>query len=110
MLIDGVHTDVILTLHANAIMIVVTQRDKVGHFFEAFSDGGHEESETFTVNTLLGSRGGVEEVFARQMVQTLSGTTQRKFIIGLGLKEREPPVSTLHGLLAVLRANVFWKK
>jgi hypothetical protein len=111
--IDGVHTDVVLSEFVNAIHVLVTQRGKVGHVFECSSDGGvpgEEGSETFTVDCLLGRREAVEEVFARQMVQALSATTEKKLLISLGLKEKEPPISTLQGLLAVLLANAFWKK
>ena len=108
--IDGVHTDVVLTVFVDALLVLVTQRGKIGHVFETYSDGGEGSSETFTVNVLLGSREGVEEVFARQIIEALSKTTRRKVIIGLGLRDREPPVSTLHGLLGVLKANVIWKR
>lgn len=107
--IDGVHTDIVLTVFSNCIMCVVTQREKIGHMFECHCDGGFEDTETYTVNALLGSRGGVEEVFARQIIAALSRTTQRHFIIGLAMKEKEPPISTLHGVLSALKANVFWK-
>lgn len=116
-LIDEVHTDIVLSELANAIQVVVTQRGKVGHVFECVSDGGvpdggvpGEGSETFSVDCVLGRRETIEEVFARQIVQTLSATTEKKLLIALGLKEKEPPVSTLRGLLAVLLANAFWKK
>ncbi len=81
-------------------------------YCDARSDGGSaaDGTETFTVNCVLGARGGVEEVFARQIVGALSPTTNRRFLVSLALQSKEPPVSTLHGLLAVLRANAFWKK
>ena len=67
-------------------------------------------TETFTVNCVLGARGGVEEVFARQIVGALSATTRRRLLVCLGLQSKEPPLSTLHGLLAVLKANAFWRR
>lgn len=108
--IDDVPTDVVISVFTDALWVVALQRGRIGHLFECSSDGGSAESETFSVACLLGSRGGVEEVFARQIVAALSGTTERRMLVGLGLQSREPPVSVLHGLLAVLRANVFWKK
>lgn len=97
-------------MFSDKLLILVTQREKIGHFFEAYSDGGVGETETFSVNALLGSRDGIEEIFARQIVETLAFSTRKKLIIGLGLKDRQPPVSTLHGLLAVLKANIIWKR
>ncbi len=35
-LIDGVHTDILLTLFEDAIQITVTQRGKIGHLFECY--------------------------------------------------------------------------
>jgi hypothetical protein len=109
-LIDGVHTDIILTVYSDCVLVVCTQRAKLGHLFEAYSDGGDGDCETFTVNPLLGSREGIELIFARQIVEALSKSTKRKLFISLSLQERTPPLSTLHGLLAVLRANVIWKR
>jgi hypothetical protein len=110
--IDGVHTDVLLTVFEDVVHVLATQRGKVGHVFECESDGGSaaDGTETFTVNCVLGARGGVEEVFARQIVAALSETTSRRFLVSLGLLSKDPPVSTLQGLLAVLKANAFWKK
>ncbi len=110
-LIDDVHTYVVLTEFFDCIHVLVTQRGKVGHVFDCQSDGGvpgEDGSETFTVHCLLGKRETVEEVFARQIVQALSGTTEKKLIIALGLAHKEPPVSMLQGLLAVLKKNAFW--
>jgi hypothetical protein len=111
--IDGIQTDLVLSEFVDTIHLLITQRGKIGHLFECSSDGGvpgDEGSETFTVNCLLGKRESVEEVFARQIVASLSPTTEKRLLIALGLQQREPPISTLNGVLAVLSANAFWKK
>ena len=40
--IDGVHTDVLLTLYEDAVHVLVTQRGKVGHVFECERWGGEK--------------------------------------------------------------------
>jgi|JI10StandDraft_1071094.scaffolds.fasta_scaffold786842_1 hypothetical protein len=107
--IDGIHTDVVLSEFVDVVHVLVTQRQKVGHLFECSSDGGvsgEDGSETFSVDCLLGSRETVEEVYARQIVAALP--TEKKLLIALALQQKEPPLSMLHGLLAVLKANAFW--
>jgi hypothetical protein len=112
--IDGVHTDVVVSDIGDTLFIIITQRDKIGHLFECSCDGGDTaESQTFTVNTLLGSRSdeSVETIFARQIVQLVANhAPQKKVILGMALKDRQPPPSTLAGVLAVLGANSsMWK-
>ena len=109
--IDDIHTDFIFTLFNDCIFVVVTQREKIGHLIEAYSDGGFDECETYTVNVLLGSRESVEQIYARNIVQEMSKVTKNKVLIGMGLKDRQPPTSMLDGILSVIRANaVFWGK
>lgn len=122
-LIDGIHTDIIITVFEGNILLIITQREKIGHWFEAYCDGGDGEGITYTVNILLGSRDDtVPQVYARQIVAMLTspgggvvglvgvvGGGVRKLIIGLGFREKCPPPSTLTGLLSVLKVNKIWK-
>ncbi len=110
--IDGVRTDVVITVFRDTVLIIVTQRDKIGHLFEGSCDGGDaaSDSRTFTVTTLLGSRADtVPQIYARQVVALVTERwSQCRVVFGVALRDATPPVSMLAGVLAALRANALW--
>lgn len=110
--IDGVHTDLVMSRFGATLLLVLTQRAKVGHMVEAVCDGGADEARTYSVDVRLGARDDpVPEIFARHLVALLADHNgpDTRLVLGIAMREREPPPSTLQAVLAVVRANVdFW--
>jgi len=106
--IDGVHTDFVLSSYGNMIMIVVTQLGKMGTILQARQESALDGEVTYTVDTLLGKRDEpLLHACARRVAQLAGERGQRRpVVLTLGLKSHT--AQTMKAIVEHIDSNKIW--
>jgi len=103
-MIDGIHTEFILTTYSNLVFFVVTQLEKLGSLLLARRELTMEGEPTFAISSLLGRRDPEIEIYARKLVEVTSKRSAKPLLLSLALKDNSP--STFRQIIAFISKHV----
>jgi hypothetical protein len=104
LLVDGVHTEVLVTMYVDRVLCVVTQRDKMGTLVTASKDVDEASvGTTFSTQTLLGRDEGIANMLARLLVARLAaaGVVRRPLLLSLALRDNDVEADSERGAMLV---------
>ncbi|KAL6068589.1 Proteasome assembly chaperone 3 [Balamuthia mandrillaris] len=111
--INGVHTEFILTPFADRIFIVITQLGKLGTLITASKEtndvmSGEPQEANYAIDVLLGKRDEpLLALYARRIVELICAKhARRSLLLSLCLKDHS--LASLPIILDLLEANKVW--
>eukprot|EP01087_Luapelamoeba_hula_P017879 TRINITY_DN5684_c0_g1_i1.p1 TRINITY_DN5684_c0_g1~~TRINITY_DN5684_c0_g1_i1.p1 ORF type:complete len:167 (+),score=44.90 TRINITY_DN5684_c0_g1_i1:23-502(+) len=107
--INGHHTELVITPYSNVVFIIVTQLGKIGTLMQVNTDIAGVEAggdAHYSVNTLLGKRDDpVLTLYAQQLAAVVNTTSvTRSLLLGISIKDNSLP--TLNEVVKLVKANV----
>eukprot|EP00050_Salpingoeca_kvevrii_P008232 m.301659 g.301659 ORF g.301659 m.301659 type:complete len:127 (-) comp14879_c0_seq1:61-441(-) len=107
--IDGVHTEFVLTRYANLVFVAVTQRRRLGSLMVVSKDDavGDANERTYTIRPLLGQRSELLlDVLAKQVAQLVNKSASVPVLFSVALDK--PSHEGIRAVLQLLEANKVW--
>jgi len=108
-IIEGDHTDFVITSYSDRIFIIVTQINKLGTLTLSNKETTVEGTTIFASKTLLGRREDYpSSILSRQLIEDISKTTEKSLILAVTLKKKNDDTKTLKIILDILTQNKVW--
>eukprot|EP01137_Pigoraptor_chileana_P013317 Opistho-2@66682 len=109
--VDGTHTDFVISSFSNRIFVAITQYEKLGTLIHASKDVkvDLETPPSYTVRTLLGKRDEpLLLVYARQLIEIISSATDKPLLLSIALKPETVTPAQMQAVLGLLKQNKVW--
>jgi len=108
-LVQGEHTEFVLSSFSDHVFILVTQINKIGTMIKARKDLDIEGSSSYTIHTMLGKRDPNVEVYARRLIEiTSSQGCPKPIIVSISLKKDNNDPQTFKQVISVIAENRVW--
>uniref|UniRef100_A0A6T5UGU5 Uncharacterized protein n=1 Tax=Polyblepharides amylifera TaxID=1486889 RepID=A0A6T5UGU5_9CHLO len=107
--LEGEHTEFLITGYDNRVMVMVTQLGRVGTVLQAKCESSPGSSgESYTVSSLLGRRDEpLLEICARRMMELLTDSgCRRPLLLTLGLKNHS--MGTMKSIIVLVLKHPVW--
>ena len=106
---NGVNIDILSTTFNDRIFIIVSQFKKIGTVIEAFTEERSDGGKMYLTNIKIGKRDDeVCCVYARQIIELISETSDKPLLLGIALKPEDRDPETLKLVLSKLFEIKTW--
>ncbi|EFA80956.1 proteasome assembly chaperone 3 [Heterostelium album PN500] len=108
-LIDDVHTDIVLSSFQNLIFVSISQTNKFSTWIKACKqmDGFAAEEACFEVVTLLGSnQDTLLTIYARQLIENISLSSNKDLLLSIALSNKSK--ETFKAILTLIFGHKVW--
>eukprot|EP00639_Heterosigma_akashiwo_P005173 CAMPEP_0194569516 /NCGR_PEP_ID=MMETSP0292-20121207/7195_1 /TAXON_ID=39354 /ORGANISM="Heterosigma akashiwo, Strain CCMP2393" /LENGTH=120 /DNA_ID=CAMNT_0039419771 /DNA_START=103 /DNA_END=465 /DNA_ORIENTATION=+ len=114
-IIDGIHTEFVISIFDDRVFVLVTQMKKMGTLVSVEAEGagagalGLGGGSGYSVSVLLGRRDDpLLAVYARQVMERVCSSLQRPLLLGIALKPEGRGTSTFEAIINELISMKRW--